>query len=79
MKLSFCTNLSLNTIDLLGLHKQLTAPMRVGVQMASIRAGSYILTILEQMTSVFMWKKAIMMTMDKMAKLLQLLFIKLEM
>ena len=79
MKWSFCTNLSLNTIDLLGLQKQLTAPMRVGVQMASIRAGRYILTILEQMTSVFMWKKAIMMTMDKMAKLLQLLFIKLEM
>ena len=79
MKLSFCTNLSLNTIDLLGSQKQLTVPMKVGVRMANIRAGRYILTILEQMTSAFMWKKAIMMTMDKMAKLLQFLFIKLEM
>lgn len=28
-EVEFCTNLSLNTIDLLGLQKQLTAPMRV--------------------------------------------------
>lgn len=78
MRLSFCTSLSLSMIDLLGLQKQLTAPMRVGVQMASIRAGRYILTILERkMTSRYFYvEEAIMMTMDKMAKLLQLLFMK---
>ena len=41
--------------------------------MASIRAGKNILTLLKKMKSVFMWKKAIMMTMDKVVDTTKLL------
>lgn len=53
--------------------------MMVRVQMASIHAGNNIHILLEEIASIFVWKKAIMMTMDKVVNTPNLLLIKLEM